>query len=253
MRTTKRVWAAAAGASAVALVPFAASAQEPSVAPATARSAENYAKAYEVSREEAGQRLTRQRDIGELNAKLERDEAATFGGLYIDHKPSYRVVAKFTQNGTATLARYSQDPAIVADVAMVSYKQLIDTQTEVYRLLKALGIESASQVNVRTSKIEFFVVDPAAVQRLVTAGTLALPNTVTIGRAQRSLDKFGEAKVEGGRPLNTNVCTTGFTVVKSGTRYLTTAGHCGDVLSYNGVSLPFVGQNYRRDTSFDYQ
>lgn len=228
-------------------------AQDSAPSSASARSAQSYAKTYSVGEDEAGQRLTRQRAIGELNAKLEATEGETFGGMYIEHTPAFRVVAKFTANGAATLARYTQDASIIAEGAPVSYKQLVATQTDVFGLLNGLGIKSASQVNVKTSKVEFFVADPAAVQALVSAGTLKLPSYVTIGRAVRALDQFGEAKVEGGRPLSSSACTSGYTIVKAGVRYLTTAGHCGNTQTYNGVSLPFSGENYRANTSFDYQ
>ncbi|WP_218821541.1 hypothetical protein, partial [Sphingobium sp. Z007] len=39
----------------------------------------------------------------------------------------------------------------------------------------------------------------------------------------------------------------------TGTRYLTTAGHCPNTLSYTGVNLPIKGENYQANTNNDFQ
>ncbi|WP_217896590.1 S1 family peptidase, partial [Sphingobium sp. Z007] len=41
--------------------------------------------------------------------------------------------------------------------------------------------------------------------------------------------------------------------VGTGTRYLTTAGHCPNTLSYTGVNLPIKGENYQANTNNDFQ
>jgi hypothetical protein len=76
-----------------------------------------YARAYCVSVQEAERRMAIQlRDavgpktepgrppapppdsIGEINAALQQKEATTFAGLWIQHRPEYRVVVAFTRN-----------------------------------------------------------------------------------------------------------------------------------------------------------
>ncbi len=88
-----------------------------------------YARAYCVSVEEAERRMAIQLrgsigpktepvptprppedSIGALNAALQEKEAGTFAGLWIQHRPDYRVVAAFTRNAAATLAKYTKDP-----------------------------------------------------------------------------------------------------------------------------------------------
>jgi hypothetical protein len=88
-----------------------------------------YARAYCVSVEEAERRMAIQlRDsvgpktepgppppqppdsIGTINATLQEKEAGTFAGLWIQHRPDYRVVVAFTRNSAATLAKYTKDP-----------------------------------------------------------------------------------------------------------------------------------------------
>jgi hypothetical protein len=92
-----------------------------------------YARAYCVSIEEAERRMQIQnRDaigpkrepgrppraapdsIGPINAALHEKEAGTFAGLWIQHRPDYRVVVGFTRNAAATLAKYTKDPLFKA-------------------------------------------------------------------------------------------------------------------------------------------
>lgn len=209
-----------------------------------------YADAYAVSMAEAERRLKLQPEIGKLGARMKQDPA--YAGHYIEHKPVYRVVARFTGNATAALAKYTQDPLWAPEIATVPLNEMVQTQRTVYGLLKGLGFESASRVDIPKGQVQFFVLDPAAVQQLITTGALKVPSYVTIGKAL-DLDPQREAKVEGGRPVS--ACTSGFTIYKTGTtnRYLTTAGHCEGPMIYNGVTLPFVGENWQPLTSYDYQ
>ncbi|HEU0133756.1 MAG TPA: hypothetical protein VFR28_02955, partial [Allosphingosinicella sp.] len=88
-----------------------------------------YARAYCVSVEEAERRMAIQLrgsigpktepgpprpqppdGIGTINSVLQEKEAGTFAGLWIQHRPDYRVVVAFTRDSAATLARYTRDP-----------------------------------------------------------------------------------------------------------------------------------------------
>jgi hypothetical protein len=241
-------------AAGTAAISSASAAQDAPATGARTRSLEAYSKQFGVPVSEAQRRIGLQREIGKLNARLETDEAATFGGLYIEHRPAFRVVVKFTANGAATLARYTQDPLYIPEAAGVSYKEMADAQRTVYDLLKKAGIESSSRVDVVKNSLEFYVPDPAAVQLLQSTGALQLPPFVTLHKAL-SMDTTMEATVEGGRPLSGGRCTSGFTVYSTASpssRYLTTAGHCATPLTYNGVTLPRVGYRYEAGTSYDY-
>jgi len=227
---------------------------QPASQESKSRFLKSYADAYGVAPDEAERRMKLQREIGKLGAQMKQDPA--YGGHYIEHKPVYRVVARFTGDAAAALAKYTQDPLWVSEVAAVPYSDLVQTQSTVYGLLKGLRIESASRVDVPTGQVEFFVLDPAAVQQLISAGTLKVPSYVRIGKAL-DLAPEREAKVEGGRPLTGGACTSGFTIYKTGTtnRFLTTAGHCQSVgaITYNGVTLPLAGRNWVSGQVYDYQ
>jgi hypothetical protein len=248
-----RLIALVAGTAGLLTLAAVAAAQAPA-SESKSRFLKSYADAYGVPPEEAERRMRLQREIGRLGAQIKQNEAATYAGHYIEHKPVYRVVAKFTGNAAATLAKYTQDPLWVPEIAAVPLSELVETQSTVHGLLKGLGIESASRVDIPTGQVQFFVLDPPAVQQLITAGTLNVPSYVTFGKAA-DLSPQREAKVEGGRPLSGGLCTSGFTIYQTGTtnRYLTTAGHCQNTLTYNGVTLPFQNEKYLANQKYDYQ
>jgi hypothetical protein len=75
--------------------------------------------------EEAAQRLQFQDGIGDLNAALQANEADTFGGLWIEHEPDYRVVALFTRNGRRTIRPY---------LAGKSYAPLVEVRQARYTM-----------------------------------------------------------------------------------------------------------------------
>ena len=66
------------------------------VDPAWVQDSRMYAEQFCIGLAEAIRRLTLQESIGKLGAALEANEAATLGGLWIQHEPEFRVVVAFT-------------------------------------------------------------------------------------------------------------------------------------------------------------
>jgi hypothetical protein len=230
-------------------------AQEPTTA-RTPRIIQEYAKTYGVTQAEATRRIKLQREISEIGAKIEAQEGATFGGMYIEHAPSFRVVTKFTANGEETLRRYTQDPAFVASTAKHTYAQLKSTQDSLLALLKPLNIQSWTDLDLSSGRVKLYVPDPGVVSLAVTAGTVKLPDIVDVVKAADTSPGW-EATIEGGRPLNGGSCTLGFTVrptaSTSTARYMLTAGHCTGTLTYNGTTLSQVGVKWDTATAYDYR
>lgn len=177
--------------------------------------------------------------------------------MYVEHGPKFRVVVRFTGDAKGALARHATDLPVEAQTAPVSLLSLKAIQNETYADLKANNIDSASQISERDGSIEFFVVDPAGAEGV--RNKLRHGDKIKFKKANK-LGK-GEAMVEGGRQLNsggTLSCTSGFVVYKTGlgntaTRYILTAGHCPNSLTYNGIALPFVGEKYAAYDVYDYQ
>lgn len=243
------------GTAYVAMLSAPSGAQEPATA-RTPRIVQEYAKTYDVTQAEAARRIKLQREVSEIGAKIEAQEGATFGGMYIEHAPSFRVVTKFTTDGEATLRRYTQDPTFIAATAPRTYAQLKSTQDSLLAILKPLNIQSWTDLDLASGRVKLYVPDPTVVNLAVAAGTVKLPDIVDVVKAADTSPGW-EATVEGGRPLNGGSCTTGFTArptsSTSTARYMLTAGHCTGTQTYNGITLSRVGIKWDTATAYDYQ
>lgn len=83
--------------------------------PANMNMNQSYAREYCVTMAEAERRMAIQASnvAGTLMQRISTAEAATFAGLWIEHRPEYRVKVAFTRDAAATLARYTGDPLFV--------------------------------------------------------------------------------------------------------------------------------------------
>jgi len=110
------------------------------------RDAEAYADQFGVTVEEATARLQFQDGIGELNAALQANEADTFGGLWIEHEPDYRVVVLFTRQGERTIRPY---------LAGKPYAHLVEVRQARYTLAELETIYA--QTTRELAKLDFGV------------------------------------------------------------------------------------------------
>jgi len=116
--------------------------------------AEVYAKQYGVTIDEAVHRLQLQDSFPGLPTALENNEQATFGGIWIQHEPDYKIVVAFTKNGQQTLSEYSKfitkNAAAYIETRVVN-KSLVELKNEQDKLLKYLnnqGLQIVSRVYV---------------------------------------------------------------------------------------------------------
>jgi len=168
---------------AAAFATSAATAQRPA-GERRSRAAETYASQYNVPYEEALRRLKFQRQVGELDARLTEQESATFGGLYIERKPTFRVVVRFTgADGAATLAKYTQDAAYLPVVAETAYSTLRDTQDSLAATLRPLNIKVWTDIDIKTGRVKLYVPDPTVINAAGLAGTIKLSPLVDVVKA----------------------------------------------------------------------
>lgn len=206
------------------------------------RDAEAYAVRYGVGVDEALRRLRVQGAAGELNARLQAEYPETFAGLTIEHQPAYAVVARFTRGGDEALASAAVDPALArvlrAERATVPLRVLQRRLEAAYGRARGQGVEVTGALNLRANRPEIYVPAHAA-----DAARAAVP--VETGAAVVVVDALprNEALLYGG--LNLGTCTSGFYVKNaSGTRGISTAGHCGNSLSFGGSGLTYQGEYY---------
>lgn len=223
------------------------------------RDAQQYATDRGVTVGEAMRRLQQQRRAAQFEARLTAAERATFGGLYIDQGPKFRVVAKFTRDPAAAVRRNNPEPELAGDLEAVAAErtlaELQETQMRVYEAITRLGVRGESGIDIPAGRVKMYVLDQGPIQQAVSAGTLQIPDFVDVIKVNQLSRR--EVNMVAGLTLNGTggpACTSGFTVRNSaGTRGVLTAGHCPNTLSYNGTNLPFQAERFTVGTKYDFQ
>jgi len=154
------------------------------VSDALRRDAEAMAEELGISVDEAIRRLKLQDPIGTLGAELERLEADTFAGLWIQHEPEYRVVVAFTRNGEETIRPYVEGTPL-ADLIEVrtveaTYEELKAAQQEAHWLLDELGLALASGINIKENQVELYVTDRSLFDTTLREANVRLPDHVEV-------------------------------------------------------------------------
>lgn len=217
------------------------------------RDAQSYAAENGVSVDEAVRRIGLQsNEIAQLGQALESQEGSTFAGLWIDHQPTFRVVAAFTGGGEEALARHlgTGPLAEIIQVQTVSntLAALASAQQTVSSAISRLGVRVESSIDVRQNIVNIYVTNASPVQTAISTGVLSLPATVKLVVLPALSTNYVD--IYGGAILSS--CTSGFGVANSsGTLGIITAAHCPNTLSFNGVNLPFQQESY--SGSYDIQ
>ncbi|HLL40915.1 MAG TPA: hypothetical protein VK357_14820 [Rubrobacteraceae bacterium] len=128
------------------------------------RDAETYAKDQDVSLEEAVRRLGLQEDVSfeELQPALVENEQDTFAGLWIQHRPEYRVVVLFTRDGEETIQPYIEgkrwaDIVAVRNGASATLAEPKAEQAEAGRIVRDLGISFGGGIRQQENRVEIDV------------------------------------------------------------------------------------------------
>ncbi|GEM_PF-2483746 len=224
------------------------------------RDAYLYAADQGISLSEALRRLRLQDLIGKLNTDLEINEQDTFAGLWIQHKPDYRVVVQFTRDGEQTIQRYIQNGPLAGIIevrqAEVAWAELVALQEQAARAVNKLGIPVASDINMENNRVELYTKNPAQLREALQKEGLRLSESVVIIGTTEAAATLDGTILFGGLALTTDpegmAGTSGFSVRNAnGTKGITTAGHCADKQTYGSTVLPFQGE--QRGGSCDVQ
>ena len=154
------------------------------ISPALVRDAQMYAAQHDVELSEAITRLLLQDSVGELDADLLSNESDTFGGLWIQHEPEYRVVVAFTRDGERRIAKYSRDESL-ADIIEVrtveaTYRELMQSQREAGWIVAELGFRSVSDINLFENRVEVYTPDRVKIEDALRKSEKTLPEHVHI-------------------------------------------------------------------------
>jgi hypothetical protein len=138
-----------------------------------------YAQMAGISLEEAIRRLRLEPQIGQLNAVLESSEPATFAGLWIEQKPAYRVVARFTRDGARTLSRYVEGTSLAGLVQVRPADHTLTRLQEDIELIAGglSGAPFSAAINVQENRIDIEVDSREEIEEYARGRGFQLPPT----------------------------------------------------------------------------
>ena len=249
----KRIMIIAVGAILVGLVVAASLALSPGTETITSDAlgvdAQAYASDYNVTVEEARRRLTLQGSVGPIQKDLIDNESDTFAGLWIQHEPTHRIIARFTREGEATIRPYVTGGPLagLVDVrtADATLNELKAAQNSAMTKSRDVSVPVESEIDVIGNRVKLFVVDKAGLESALTEAGEQLPNKVDVVK----VDELSTVTADLHAGLSTSPCTAGYSVVHSdGRDGITTAAHCEPAISFGGTALTYVqgylGGNY---------
>ncbi len=148
------------------------------------RDAGAYAEQFGVTVQDALQRLGYQDDIGNLSATLQTNEADTFGGLWIEHEPDYRVVVLFTRRGERTIRPYLADKpyAHLVEVRRARYTlaELETIYAQTTRELAKLDFGANVLLDVSVNRVKITVGDREWFESELRRAGVRLPDGVEL-------------------------------------------------------------------------
>jgi len=144
-----------------------------------------YAEEEGIDIEEAVRRFELMDIAGPLGAELEENEADTFAGFWIEHRPEFRIVAVFTENGEETIKPYLEsypdlDGIIEVRNLEVTLEDLRAAQRRAGRLLEELGLFFDSSINIKENQVEIYVTDSELFYKTLEEADVQLPDHVVV-------------------------------------------------------------------------
>lgn len=232
----------------VALLSPSALAQAPLEPPSEALFADalTYAEVFDVDLDEAVRRLQLQDEAGRLSAVFADEEAGEFAGLWIEHRPVWRVIALF-RNPVAARPRLEKRIAGTPLTGRVELRSAARTLVQLEQLLtvshgslRAVALPVDLSIDVPGNRVEVRTKDPQRLAGALFAARLELPRGVAVV----AVDDLArpEAIIYGG--TNAGACTWGFTVRSLiGTVGILTAAHCPNTQFFADTVLPFRAED----------
>lgn len=221
------------------LVPSAAVAGEPSGRHPDAAA---HAELFSLEVDEAARELELQDQIGALQAQLAERFPDAFAGIWISHDPRFRFEIAL-KGGIGRDAVAAIIPQSLRPFSSISDAR--HSQAELEQLLRDAKAAASVPVNVS--------IDPVGNQLVVetlSLDSLMKPAFMEVARKPavevREVADLGGPAVDIYGGLDISGCTSGFSVAGTAsgvtTTGVTTAGHCSNSKTYQGINLPFVAQ-----------
>jgi|GEM_PF-1174794 len=146
-----------------------------------------YAEEMGVSREEAAWRLEMQQALGELRLepRLREQEAETFAGLWLQHRPEFRLVVAFTGGGEETMRPYLEGEPVaglveVRDGYTYTLAELLQAQETAMAVMQELGVGASGGIDQQENRVVLTVGNPQLLQEELDVAGVALPEPVVV-------------------------------------------------------------------------
>jgi streptogrisin C len=208
--------------------------------------AASYAAQNDVTLDEAVRRLTLQLEIGRLEETLQRQEPS-FAGLWIEHQPQYKIVARFQDPKAEgrlrarVLGTPLEKVARETRSAGASLAHLEKRRNAARQKARHLGFDVDVDINVKENRVEVYT-NRAQALRAAIANERAnnFPDKTEIV----AVPELAQPAVLRGGEGDPGYCSGGFTVRSTDATVLgiSTAGHCGNTQLFQGMALPFVAE-----------
>ena len=143
-----------------------------------------WAAQHDVELSEAITQLLMQDTVGELDADLLSNESGTFGGLWIQNEPEYRVVVAFTKDGERTIAKYVKNETLMDLIQVRTVeapnRELMKASREAGWTVSEVGFRSVSDINLSKNRVEVYTPDRLRLEEVLRRNEKTLPARVHI-------------------------------------------------------------------------
>lgn len=184
-------------------------------------------------------------DIAGLQEGLRKEQANWFGGLWVSHSPSLSVFVRIVPGSELDVLEYAPAKELqeVMQVLPADYSlaELLEIQQGLYGAVP-YGIDFQSGISNELNRV---VLTVSASDSMILEGWPA-PGGVVVTEAGALPEP---ASIYGGLAIS-NGCTTGFSVVElvGGDQGVSTAGHCGNSVYFEGTYLPLQDEQWSNNT-----
>ncbi len=210
-----------------------------------------YAEGTQVSYAEATRRLALQTEMSALANRV-ADGEPTYAGSWIEHKPTFRLVVAFAEpDGEMKLAKYLAGlewaDLVAVKQSPFTLDEQKDTLLQVIRLRDVTDIPFDAGTDYRTGKVQLYTPNPDKLRQQIEALSFRKQYHDALEYVyQESLSQLalGYPYLIGGLAISD--CTIGFVLQRKrdNRRFMSTAGHCLNAQTVDGISLGPVVDEY---------
>lgn len=125
---------------------------------------------FSITAAQAQERIDLQEEISRLSQSLAEANPDSFGGIWVEHEPTYKIIVAFNDSSDRTALRQSVSPTLRRYLQILpvrrSLKSIRDDQAIILSALASAGVEMTISYEPKSQKFQLDVADPAQGDRL---------------------------------------------------------------------------------------